>query len=447
MNYHYSRFFMFLLVVSSLSFVLAACGTASSASAGTSDSGGTTLAAASVTPTVPVPTTKTSCPAPGTARAAIMAPLALGRHPSIVYLVNEGTLDAPTFGTVKRYDVTTGVKTEIVKQAHTRIAEGQVSADGQWVLFVAIVSGQPRLQLVRMDGQGLQTLYCATPASAGANPASAIEHVQWSTNQRSIVFDTSSNSGTSVSLLNLTNGNLETLLAVHSGHFYSPLTWLDNTQVFLSFGLPDNYPSTLDLLDTGRGANQPESNLRTVFTDSATYPCWDFDTSYDGKQRFTSLCTYTTSSLHPGPDTRQGPGSILVQSTYGGPGQTLYQSAHYAVTTVRSVTRNTLLFLINNNRFSRGGGVDTSHNGLWKINADGSGLTRLTSDTAAVTSQLDPYTQYPWSNVSRDGRWYALSQNISTTSTLLVGSLSSGAPTAFASIAGTPLSIAGWTTM
>src|SRR5205807_1708754 len=51
----------------------------------------------------------------------------------------------------------------------------------------------------------------------------------------------------------------------------------------------------------------------------------------------------------------------------------------------------------------RGGGVDTSLSGWWKVNVDGSGLTRLTSDTAAVNSVLNPYTRYPWSNVSRDG--------------------------------------------
>jgi len=47
-----------------------------------------------------------------------------------------------------------------------RIEQAQVSQDGQWVLFLSIPD--PRgdsqhsamLQLVRLDGQGLQTLYC-----------------------------------------------------------------------------------------------------------------------------------------------------------------------------------------------------------------------------------------------------------------------------------------------
>jgi hypothetical protein len=387
--------FIYMLVACVLLFVLAACGTGSTSSGGSPSSGGITPTATSVPTTAPVPSTQTRCPAAGTGRAAVVAPLTLGKHSNIVYIVNEFSGSFSTSGTLKRYDVVSGNKTEIVKLHQTEISTAQVSADGQWVLFVAVSEGQAKLEMVRMDGQGLQTLYCVMPASGGANPASAIEHVQWSTDQRSVVFDTESNGATSVSLLNMTNGNLEILLAAHSTHFYHPLTWLDSTQIFLSFGLPDNYPGTLVLLDSARAANQPESNLRTVFTDSATYPCWDFDTSYDGKLRFTSQCTYTPSSLHPGPDTRQGPGSIIVQRTYGGPGQTIYRSANYAVTTVRAVTKNTLLFLINNNKFSRGGGVDTSQNGLWRVNVDGTGLRRLTSDTAAVNSTLNSYTQYP----------------------------------------------------
>src|SRR6266700_6575474 len=53
------------------------------------------------------PAISTSCPAPGTARAASLPSLTLGTHPTIVYIVNEG-LPTPTFCTLKRYDVVTG---------------------------------------------------------------------------------------------------------------------------------------------------------------------------------------------------------------------------------------------------------------------------------------------------------------------------------------------------
>src|SRR5579871_2897065 len=61
------------------------------------------------------PTITTNCPAPGTANAASMPSMTLGSHPTIVYIVNEGTAAQPTFGTLKRYDAVTGGKVEIVK--------------------------------------------------------------------------------------------------------------------------------------------------------------------------------------------------------------------------------------------------------------------------------------------------------------------------------------------
>src|SRR5947209_5118347 len=136
------------------------------------------------------PTYSTSCPPTGKANVAFMPSLTLGTHATIVYIVNEGTVSQPTAGTLKRYDVVTGAKVEIVKLASTYISEAQVSANGQWLLFVAHVAGQVKLQLVRMDGQDLQTLYCGNP-----------NQVQWSTNQQLVVFSDSS----SIYLLNVTN--------------------------------------------------------------------------------------------------------------------------------------------------------------------------------------------------------------------------------------------------
>jgi hypothetical protein len=95
------------------------------------------------------------------------------------------------------------------------------------------------------------------------------------------------------------------------------------------------------------------------------------------------------------------------------------------------------------------GTSDRSHNGLWKMKPDGSGLTRLISDAPHAGSNLNAATQFPWSNVSRDQRLYAL-QTISDSHvfTLAYGSLSGGTPTVFASLGdGTAMEIAGWTLM
>src|SRR5690348_11473881 len=103
--------------------------------------------------TVPMPPTQTSCPPQGQARAAVIAPLTLGSDQNIVYVYNTSAS-----GILKRYDMTTGQKTTIVSLSKVVISDAQVSSDGQYVLFLSQVSGQPAIQLVRMDGQGLQTL-------------------------------------------------------------------------------------------------------------------------------------------------------------------------------------------------------------------------------------------------------------------------------------------------
>src|SRR5260221_10295170 len=102
-----------------LIFLLAACGSGGTTSGTPTTTGGQTPG---VTPTTsggsapaPLPATQTSCPAAGTVRAAVMTALTLGNHPNILYTVNKLLGHTPTFGTLKRYDVTHGNKTEIVK--------------------------------------------------------------------------------------------------------------------------------------------------------------------------------------------------------------------------------------------------------------------------------------------------------------------------------------------
>src|SRR5579859_6538998 len=108
--------FLFTLLGFFLILLLAACGSSTPPTTGgtsptTSGSGtavqgqtpGTTPPSGGLT--APVPPTQTSCPAAGTARAAVMPPLTLGNHPNLVYVVNEYQGHTPTFGTLKRYDV------------------------------------------------------------------------------------------------------------------------------------------------------------------------------------------------------------------------------------------------------------------------------------------------------------------------------------------------------
>jgi eukaryotic-like serine/threonine-protein kinase len=369
----------------------------------------------------------TSCPAPGTARAAYMPSMTLGSHPTIVYIVNEGTSSHPT-GTLKRYDVVTGGKVEIVKMPGTSMVSAQVSGNGQWLLFVSQTSGVSKLQLIRMDGQYLQTLYCN----------SQINEVESTPNQHLIMFDVTANGTESLDLLNTTNGALQTELAVPTSNEVILHTWLDSTHIYLTNTQIDQFPNIIYLLDITKGPNQHLSDLKTVFHG----PFVDFDSSYDAKSLYTADCSC-------GQGGSSGPGSIAVQPATGGQTRTLYSSTAYAVNRVRAVLPTTLLFTIGN--FTVGGGGDQSHNGLWKIHTDGTGLTRLTTDSAGQVSGLTDFSQFPWSNVSRDGSQYALGiisgNSSNTTYTLEYGSLNGGTASVFASITNVQLSIVGWTTM
>src|SRR6266496_2104315 len=312
-------------------------------------------------------TISTSCPAPGTGRAAVLPYLSLGPHRNVVHTYSTfDTNSNPLNSFLKRYDVVTKTKTVIYSVQQKYISGIQISANGQWVLFVTqqTVQGSQlsKLQLIRVDGTYLQTLYCASTI--------------------------------------------------------------------------DQSPNIIYLLDTTKGANQQLSNLPVVFNGNFA----DFDSSYDGSKLFINTC-----ACGQGGDT--GPSTITVRPALGGQAQALYSTPAYAVTSVRAVTPTTLLFIIDS--FSIAGQVDQSHNGLWKMQTNGTGLTRLTTDVPGISSGFNSATQFPWSNVSRDNSMYALQADGSHKVTLVIGSLSGGTPTTIASISGkgASLNIVGWTTM
>ncbi len=375
----------------------------------------------------------TTCPAAGTAHAAVMPSFVPGNDPNIIYVVNEGTINAPTFGTVKRHDIVTGKSTEIIKTANTRVIEAQVSADGQWVLYNAIINGQDELRLIRVDGQEVQTLLCA-PAGQ------TIFSSQWSANEQYILFDQGTQTATPTTyLLDLTSGTLQKELIPAGNQGYMPRTWLDRTHVVLTGYAPgsDGTQQGLYLLNIGNGANQSDSSLQQI---ANTTSCWSFDTGFDTSTIFTSQCT-GDALYHSGPST------VNRLSINGGSPTTVYSNPNVAVTVIRDIAPTKLLLLVEN--AGPLGSTDTSQNGLWIINTNGTGLTRLTTDSDN-SEAFCPFSQYFWSNVTHDGSMYALQGYNPNTNEykMLFGSTSGGNPTVFADISdGTTLQLAGWTTM
>ncbi len=286
-----------------------------------------------------------------------------------------------------------------------------------------------------MDGQGLQTLFCAP---SGAHIAGS----QWSFDQKLVAFDVEQDSGGTITyLLNMASGSLQTeLVSAAPGLAYLPRTWLDNKRVLLvgfvqNSGAP---PQNVYILDTTKGVNQQASDLQQVYTSNQS--CWDFDSSFDTTKLFVNQCM---------PGQSQGSSTVGVQPATGGTLNTFFTSSTLAINTVRVIAPdNTLLATANNT--SQGVNGNTSKDGLYLLKTDGSNPLLLTLNNAGETSNLNLYSQYFWSNVSRDGKLYALALSSSSTSryTLLFGSLSGGTTTTFADISdGTVMEIAGWTRM
>jgi len=419
-----------LLLVSTL--LLATCGGSSNTGQTGTPTPGKTVTPTNTTPatgetptTVPMPATQTSCPPAGAARSAIMANLVRGSDTNLVYVSNQGQIDNPVSATFKRYDPTTKDEADIVTLQHTPINDAQVSADGKWILFGSAVEKRSAIQLVRMDGQGLQTVYCSPSGAQGG-----ATNLEWSPDQKYVAFM----EGGNVNLLDIANGTHSIVLPHSQNLNYVPRTWLDTTRLYLTASLRGTETPPLyhvSLLDITSGKMQQVLNLPIL--------CGDFDSSIDGTHMFTSQCVASIPSTG-------GPSTIKMLPASGGTGTTIYSTPTYGITTLRVASPETLLFVVYNTGV---GNIDTSHNGLWKMNTDGTGLTRLTTEPADETTLFNIYTQFFWSTVSRDGTWYAVqtvnyARTAASLSSVLVGPMSGGTPFTLAT---GPVSLVGWTTM
>ena len=377
------------------------------------------------TPT-PASMFQTSCPTTGQARAAVMLHSKSGRRQNLVYTYN--SKDA---GQLLRYDVGNGQTTMIASINNATISNAQLSADGQFVLFASQVADRLAIQLVRVDGQELQTLYCAPENGAAIN---FIDNLLWSHDQQSIVFrepdPTHAPVAPIIKLLRVKSGQVETVLVPEAHTGYIPRAWLDNTRVYLQ-GYSTNVgeaPQDVYLLDTRNGTTKRVASIQGYE--------WDLCPTTKGNELLLSQ-----SASIPQEDEPLPPGLISAQPATGGRIHVVYASHVHAVTQVRSISAQTILF-VQGGRFASG-----EQDGLWKINRDGSGLTLLTKDGKILSDQ-----HTAWSSVSRNGRLYAVIGYDYTPATgkllthVLYGALNGGPTTLVATAqTGETSEIVGWT--
>lgn len=326
-----------------------------------------------------VGTANTTCPAPGTGRAAVMPALQLGHDQTIVYIDSVSTL--------KRYDVQTG-RTTTILNAGGSIGHAQVSRDGQWILFTV---ENESIQLVRVDGKYLQTLYCVPQGGQidPAIPSGYSSAMQWSPNQQEVIFS-QGGSPMALYLLNLTSGSVQRAITASANGATSvlqPRTWVDNTRVYITS------QASMYILDTSKGANQSFDKLQLVIGVSDTL--WDFDSTYDASKLFVVFSDPAAG--------RAGPGTycqVWRSPTTGQNGSLIFKSSTLVPNQLRVAGFGSSPLLLSINQ--RADPAD-KYNGLWKINADGTGLVELTN----LPNVFNMFGQYPWSNVSRDGQRYA----------------------------------------
>ncbi len=342
---------------------------------------------------------------------ATMTPLPQATGPAIFYMTGMGGYQAvPSATSLIRYDLATGKQTTLVAPSDkSGISDVSLSPDKQWLLFSTYMQNQnqssTKLQLIRTDGSMLQTLYesCSGFFAPG---------LAWSPNEQLVAF---ANPNAGVNVLDLTTGQMQTFLSNTAPFSVLPSSWINNQQLLVKQNNNTRY--TMYLLDVSKGVNQQIGN----FTAIASIPmlCGNFALSDDGTQLFSSSCTPFNSNCQGGQV--QGPSSVSVQSPIEHKSTIIYSSPNRAVTAIHPVSTSSLLIYIENTT------GDLSQDGLWKINTNGSGLTRLTT-TNALPCQYGQ-AAYPFTQIASDSQSYALLYFDGGGQKLVTGSLAGGSHT------------------
>lgn len=406
--------------------------------------------------TQPMPQTDTSCPSANSGRAAVMRNLQLGKDQNLVYLYQTVNQTTPhTTSSLDRYDVQTKKIATIYSTSTTQIQQAQISQDGEWVLFLTdnfpigqtSSNGIAMIQMIRMDGQGLQTLYCFpnnAPFSgvSQSNLMSPI-NLQWSFDEKSLLFSADFNGNTSIIYyLDLTSGYVRTEVLDQNDPLYQAtiLTWLDNSNAVIAYGGRTNPqpPAKYYILNVLQTVSSADVNQTLQFSGGGRMHDFSLDTSFDGKKLYTADCVLAGSPFST---------TLSVSQVNSGKLTTIYTpGSTICVENLRVISPNTLLLLVR----TFNPNTNATSEQVWTLQTDGSHQQILTTFTwpsgQSDTFTFNRYAQYTWSNVSRDNSYYALEQD-GTFVNILIGPLGGGSPIQIVSANQTQLSVVGWTTM
>ncbi len=446
---HHSWLFCFFIC--GLIILLTACSSQSTPGGNSGGTGNAATATQSASPGAqatssaqPAPQTSTNCPATNSGRAAVLSPLTHGQDQNLLYVYK----DSSSTWHLRRYDARTGQKTDIYTTAAGQIEDAQVSEDGQWVVFLIDfypamrTAASAEIQMIRLDGQALQTLYCFSISEAyshfgggsGTGPSLPIG-LQLSPDQKSLLFSVDTNNQQStIDDLNMANGQIQQVYQAADSNFSTSIvTWLDNSDAYLitQGRTQPAPPSTVRLLNlSNKAATQ-------VFQGGGHMNDLSLDTSFDGTKLYTDDCLLAGDPYQS---------TIAVESSHGGASQTIYQPpAALCVYALRVISSTTILMLVSDRNVS----TDVIQTVIMTMNVNGSAQHELASPAPFSSMfSLNPNSQYTWSNISRDGSMYALQEEADNSiEKLAIGSVNGGDITRFASSTANTLTLVGWTTM
>lgn len=346
--------------------------------------------------------------------------------PALYYIVGKGGQQTlPSQTQLVRYDLTTGQKSTLYTSPEGEsLINAVLSPDKHWLLLSSIFSrGQGIvLQLLRTDGQQLQTLYTDCSASATISEQSD----RWSLDGSRIAFVSSD---ADLQILTLTTGQFQTYL---SSTNLTEVYWVNNHQ--LTIQQNNSNDNVLYLLDTNKGTGQKLSDATALMHISTT--CARLSISSDGSRLFNGSCNGRVPQNNCQSGDALSGQSVITSAPSGNTSHTttIYSNTQDTVVAYAPIgTSQMLLYVMNPPAVTNAG--PASHDGLWIINDDGTGLRQLTTGTGLKCWFQDgPYPDY---QIASDGQHYALLQVNATSSgplnqSLVVGKLSGGSNTMIA---------------